>query len=284
MADRHSPEQISDNIKQAVSHPWFERLARFGIAAKGVVYFVVGLLAAQAAFGSGGKTTDTKGALFTIVSQPFGKFLLALIAIGMIGYALWRITEAVLDPEHAHESLSAKRVVQRIGYGFSGLVYAGLAFTAIKLVAGTESSNSGNATQDWTARVLSQPFGQWLVGIAGAIVIGVGLKYLYEAYKEKFYRDLQQQAMNQGERTWARRVGRFGIAARGIVFTIIGVFLIVAAVQADAREAKGFGDALATLASQPFGPWLLGVVALGLIAFGIYCLFEARYRQITRPV
>ncbi|HAX76270.1 MAG TPA: hypothetical protein DCY88_10625, partial [Cyanobacteria bacterium UBA11372] len=123
---------------------------------------------------------------------------------------------------------------------------------------------------------------RWLVGLAGVIAIGVGFSYLYEAYKAKFRRHLKLSQMSRAEQTWAVRLGRFGIAARGIVFGIIGLFLIQAAKQSDASQAKGFGEALAILAQQPAGPWLLGIVALGLIAYGIYSLVEARYRQIVR--
>ena len=282
MTRRNSPiDNIQQPVRRATSQPWFERLARLGYAAKGLVYFIVGFLAAQAAFGAGGRTTDTSGALTTIVTQPFGKFLLFLVTIGLIGYVLWRIVQTILDPEHAGETMDAKRIAQRLGYAFSALAYSGLAVTAVKLIIGSGGS-SGNATQDWTARFLAQPFGQWLVGLAGVVAIGVGFSYLYEAYKAKFRRHLKLTQMSQAEQTWAVRLGRLGIAARGIVFGIIGLFLIQAAKQSDASQAKGFGEALASLEQQPFGPWVLGLVALGLIAYGIYSVVEARYRQILR--
>lgn len=277
-----SLSDIQQPARQAASHPWVERLARFGYAAKGVVYFIVGLLAAQAAFSTGGKTTDTSGALATIVNQPFGKFLLALVTIGLIGYALWRAVQTIFDPEHAGEDMNAKRAVQRIGYAFSAIAYAGLALTAIKLIRGSGSSN-GSATQDWTTRFMSQPFGRWLVGLAGLVVIGVGIAYLYQAYKAKFQRHFKRHQMSETERKWAKWMGQFGIAARGSVFGIIGLFLVIAALRSNASEARGLGGALETLARQPFGPWLLGIVALGLIAYSIYSLIEARYRRIIQP-
>ncbi|MGB3263552.1 MAG: DUF1206 domain-containing protein [Microcoleus sp.] len=280
MTRRNSPtDSIKEPVRRASAQPWFERLARLGYAAKGLVYFIVGFLAAQAAFGSGGKTTDTSGALTTIVSQPFGKFLLFLVTIGIVGYVLLRIVQTILDPEHAGEKMDAKRIATRIGYAFSGLAYAGLAVTAVKLMTGSGGS-SGNSTQDWTAWFLSQPFGQWLVGFGGAVTIGIGFSYIYKAFKGKFRHNFKLHEMSNNEQTWAVRLGRLGIAARGIVFSIIGVFLIQAAKQSDASEAKGFGEALASLQQQPFGPWILGLVALGLISYGIYSVIEARYRQI----
>ncbi len=276
-----STDNIKQSIRQAASHAWFERLARLGYASKGLVYFIVGFLAAQAAFSMGGRTTDTSGALSEIVNQPFGKFLLFLVTIGIIGYALWRIVQTILDPEHQGQKMDAKRIAQRIGYALSALGYAGLALTAVKLIMGSGRSNS-NTTEDLTAQILAQPFGQWLVGLAGSIVIGVGFSYFYEAYKAKFRSHFKLDEMSQTEQTWATRLGRFGIAARGVVFVIIGFFLIQAARLSDASQTKGLGDVLGILAQQPFSPVILALVPLGLIAYGIYSVIEARYRKIFR--
>ncbi|MDP8932608.1 MAG: DUF1206 domain-containing protein, partial [Cyanobacteriota bacterium] len=220
-------------------------------------------------------------ALSEIVNQPFGKFLLFLVTIGIIGYALWRIVQTILDPEHQGQEMDAKRIAQRIGYALSAFGYAGLALTAVKLIMGSGGGNS-DTTEDLTAQILAQPFGQWLVGLAGAMVIGVGFSYFYEAYKAKFRRHFKLDEMSQTEQTWATRLGRFGIAARGIVFVIIGFFLIQAARLSDASQTKGLGDVLAVLAQQPFSPVILGIVPLGLIAYGIYSVIQARYRQFFR--
>lgn len=279
MRRNSSASNLRQPIQQMADNRWFEQLARLGYAAKAVVYFVVGLLAAQAALGLGGKTTDTNGALAEIVTQPFGKFLLAIVTVGIVGYVLWRLVQTILDPEHAHQELNAKRIIQRLGYGFSAVTYLGLAFTAIKLISGS-SPAEGNATRDWTARFLAQPFGQWLVGLGGALVIAVGISYLYQAYKAKFQHEFKLNQMSEAERTWAKRLGQCGTAARGIVFSIIGMFLIQAALHSDASQARGLGGALEALARQPFGPWLLGFVAIGLIAYSLYSLVEARYRRI----
>ncbi|NJR61497.1 MAG: DUF1206 domain-containing protein [Cyanobacteria bacterium CRU_2_1] len=282
MPQHHSPiDPIQQPIERVASHLWFERLARFGYATKGLVYFVIGLLAIQAALGLGGRTTDSSGALETIVTQPFGQFLLFIVTIGIIGYVLWRFVQAILDPENADRKTDAKQVVQRIGYAISAIAYTGLAFTAIKLLTGS-GGNNGNATQDWTARFMAQPFGRWLIGLTGILVISMGLYMVYKAIKAKFRGELQWQQMNFKERSWATLIGKFGIAARGLVFTVIGLFLTQAALKSDPSEAKGIGEALATLAQQPFGQWLLGFVALGLIAYSFYCLIEAKYRQIVR--
>jgi hypothetical protein len=274
------PENIKQPVRQAAAHPWVQRLARLGYAAKGLVYFIVGLLAAQAAFGAGGKTTDTSGALETIVTQPFGKFLLGIVTLGLIGYAVWRLVQTILDPENSNQQMNAKRIAKRLGYAFSAIAYFSLAITSIKLIIGSGSSNS-DSVKDSTIYLLSQPFGRWLVVLLGLTVIGVGISYLYQAYKANFRRHFKLAQMSRTEQIWAVRLGRFGIAARGIVFGIIGIFLIIAAIQLDGTEARGLGGALASLAQQPFGPWILGIVALGLIAYGIYSVIEARYRYIT---
>lgn len=282
MKPPNSPtDSIKQSIGQAASHTWFERLARLGYASKGLVYFIVGFLAAQAVFSRGGRTTDTSGALSAIVNQPFGKFLLFLVTIGIIGYALWRIVQTILDPEHQGQKMDAKRIAQRIGYALSALAYAGLALTAVKLIIGSGGGKS-DTTEDLTAQILAQPFGQWLVGLAGSIVIGVGFSYFYEAYKAKFRRHFKLDEMSQTEQNWATRLGRFGIAARGIVFVIIGFFLIQAARLSDASQTKGLGEVLGILAQQPFSPVILGIVPLGLIAYGIYSVIQARYRRIFR--
>jgi hypothetical protein len=258
---------------------WVERLARFGYAAKGIVYAIIGVLAVQAAVGQGGKTTDAKGALGAIAAQPFGKFLLALVAFGLIGYVVWRAVQTIQDPEHKGDD--PKGLATRLGYGISGLIYASLAFSAIGLIMGSGNSGSGSSSQqDWTARVLSQPFGQWLVGLVGAFIIGLGFYQMYKAYKAKFRKEMKLREMSPTEETWATRIGRFGIAARGIVFVIIGFFLLQAARQSDPNQVRGLDGALQALAQQPYGPWLLGIVALGLLAYGIYMGVQARYARI----
>ncbi|RUR75956.1 DUF1206 domain-containing protein [Chlorogloeopsis fritschii PCC 9212] len=272
--------KIKKPVKQAVANPAFERLARLGYAAKGVVYFVVGFLAAQVAIGVGGRITDISGALLAIVSQPFGKFLLGFLSFGIVGYVLWRLVQTIFDPEHSGQPMNAKRTIKRLGYAFNALAYASIALTAVQIIIDADDINR-NSTEEWTARLLAQPFGQWLVGLVGAIAIGVGIYYLYEAYKGKFRRQFKLHEMTTIEQTWAMHIGRFGIASRGVVFGIIGIFFIQAARLSNANKARGLGEALAILAQQPFGALILGLVASGLIAYGIHSMVEARYRKIT---
>ena len=257
--------------------PWIVRLGRFGYAAKGTVYVIVGALAAQAARGVGGATTDPRGALGWIIQAPYGRFLLVAVAIGLVGYAFWCVVQGILDAEG--KGTDAKGILTRGAFVFTGVVAAGLALSAVRLVRG--APGGGDATQDWTAWLLSQPFGQWLVGIVGVMVIGSGLYHLYKAYSGNFREDLKLGEMTRAEATWTMRIGRLGFAANGIAVGIIGGFLVFAAVQAQSQQARGLGGALEALARQPFGPWLLGLVAVGLIAYGVFMLIEARYRRMV---
>ena len=271
--------KATNTARDAAGNPVTTGLARAGYAAKGLVYVIIGGLAAKAAIGDGGATTDREGALKAIYEQPFGKILLALVAIGLIGYALWRVLDAVADLEH--KGTKPKGLATRAVYVGAGLSYAILAVAALSLVMGTGNGGKGSDAnaQDWTARLLAQPFGMVLVIIGGLIFVGVGLYQFYKAYKAKFRDDLALSGVGARMSDAVVWIGRLGFAARGVVFSIIGIFLIIAALRHDQNQAKGLGGALQELAQQPFGLILLGVVALGLVAYGLFSLVEARYRQ-----
>jgi len=261
--------------------PWIEGLGRFGYAAKGLVYLIVGGLAVQAALGEeGGATTDQSGALSHIASAPFGRSLLVVMAVGLVGYALWKMALGILDTEHKGtewKGLLARAV--SVGVGF---IYLGLAYSAMRIAMGVGNvQGSSQQTQDWTAWLMSQPFGIWLVILAGLLVIGNGLFQFYRAVKMDLCEDLDCGAMRGDQQTWVERIGRAGYAARGVAFMTIGGLLVAAARHHNPSEAQGLGGALATLASQPFGPYILLLVAAGLAAYGFYALVEARYRRMV---
>ncbi len=262
----------------AVANPWAERLFRLGYVAKGVVYAIIGWLAASAAIGSGGKTIGTRGALRSLVNRPFGRILLGFVAIGLSGYVLWRFVQAIMDTEN--QGTDAKGIIVRLSYAGNGLIYGGLAVTAVKIIFGEVEIDNGYGSQDWTALLLAQPFGQWLVGTVGAIVVGVSFYEFYQAYTANFCRNFNLNEMSDTEKTWATRIGRFGLAARGIVYSIIGFFFIQAARQSKSNQVRGLEGALDSLARQPYGRWLLGIVAIGLMAYGLYYVVQARYRKI----
>lgn len=279
-ADSTIKQQADEVIEDVASHPWIERIARFGYATKGAVYMVVGALATKAAFGAGGETTDTRGALEAINEQPFGKFALGTVAFGLIGYVLWRWIQAIADTDDKGKNL--KGILVRIGYVGSGLVYAGLAFSAAKVLIDVgDPDSSTDVQQDWVARFLTIPYGGWLVGLAGACVLGFGLYQIYKGLATKFRKRLKLGEMSESRRFWAMLTGRVGYAARGIVFCIVGGFLIQSARHFNPSEAKGLDAVLQSLSGWPFGPWVLGTVASGLFAYGFYMLVEARYRRIN---
>ena len=263
---------------------WIERLARFGYAAKGIVYAIVGVLAVQAAFNWGGRVTGSTGAFETIANQPFGKVMLFLVAIGLVGYVVWRFVSAIFDPEHNDDGF--KNVFRRLSYAVSGLVYGSLAFAALRIVFGFGSSSGsggGDSSSEQTATLLSQPFGRWLVGLVAAGSVGYGFYCIYRGVKVKFRKKLKLSEMSQTEQTWAIRIGRFGLICKGIVSTIVGYFFAQAARSANASEAKTTAGALQSIQQQPYGAVLMGIVALGLLAYGVHLMVQARYRRISPP-
>ena len=271
--------QAGQAVEDVARSPWVEWLARFGYAARGVVYALIGFLALKTAFGAGGATTDSRGAVQVIAEQS--RVLLILVAIGLFGYALWRFVQAVVDPEH--KGTDPKGLAQRGAMVVSGIAYSTLALAAARIASGSQSASAdgGGGTQSMTADLMTKPFGRWLIALAGIAVIVSGLYQISEGWKEKFRRRLQLDEMPPELQRRVVQTGKLGLLARGFVFLMIGMFLIVAAWQADPTEARGLGGALATLAQQPYGPWLLGLVALGLLAFGLYSLVESRYRRIV---
>ena len=259
---------------------WIEALARFGYAAKGVIYAIVGILAVQAAFNWGGRVTGSTGAFETIANQPFGKFMLFLVALGLIGYVVWRFVSAIFDPEHDEEGI--KNILRRLSYAISGIVYGSLAFAAFRIVfSGSSSSGSDDSSSQQTATLLSQPFGRWLVGLVAAGAVAYGFFCIYQGVKIKFRKQLKLAEMSQTEQTWAVRIGRFGLICKGIVSVIIGYFFAQAARSSDASEAKTTAGALQAIQQQPFGAVLMGIIALGMLAYGVHLMVQARYRRIS---
>jgi hypothetical protein len=252
----------------------FEGLARIGFVARGLIYGIIGLLAFKVALGVGGKTTNQQGALRTVAHQPLGKVLLALVAVGLAGYATWRFVRAAVG--HGPEGRDSG--IDRVAAVASGVVYAGLCAIAVEILFGSRAGSA--SAHGATAGVLGWPAGTWLVGLAGAVTIGVGLYQGYRAVTHEFLEDSKTEEMGARTRNWITRIATFGYLARMVVFVLVGAFLINAAIQFEPKKAVGVDGALAKLSDSPQGPLLLGVVAAGLIAFALYSFTDARYRRI----
>ena len=263
---------------------WVQILARLGYAAKGIVFIVIGGLAVQAAIRPGERPDGSGGALAAILDGAFGRIALGVVAVGLSGYVVWRLVQALLDPEH--RGTDAKGLALRAGYLLSAAIYAGIVLEAVRLLRGTggpAGDGEDHQADHWAAVAMAQPMGRWILGLVGLGVIGFGLFELYRAYAGDLRRKLDLSSLEEDARRGVVRLGRFGLAARGVVFLIIGYFLVRAALHFEPREAQGLAGALRTLQEQAYGPYLLGIVALGLFAYGAYQLAMARYRVIRSP-
>ena len=262
-------ENVQD-IRARSRRDWEEILGRFGLAAKGVSYGLVGALAIGVAVGVGGNTTSRQGALHSLAGNAFGKIVLVLLACGFAAYAGWRVLQAIQTDKWA----------KRLGYLGRAVIYASLTYSAAKIVAGAGGGSSQTQkTHKATAVVLSWPAGRWLVGTAALVVIGAGFWNLYRGISRKF-EDKWVDRSDIAQR-WGGRAGVVGHIARFVVFGLIGVFALEAAINYDPKDAVGLDGALQKLAHHSYGSFLLGVTAAGLIAYALYCFVDARYRDVA---
>lgn len=276
-----TPQDIGPAAENAVREvaPWIEKLARLGFLAKALLYMTIGVLATAAALRLGGTgATGSRGAMATLIDAPFGQILIAVIAVGLFGYAAWRIVEGIVDAER--KGTSVKGIAKRVQSVAIGILHAALAISAVKLVGGQVSAgNDGAMSQSWTARALSTPGGVIALWIVAAGFVAYGAYQLYKAWKAKLDERLALGRMAPRTQRWVIAASRFGIAARGVVFITIGGLVARAIQQHDPREARGIKAALNELFA--LGRWPFLFVATGLVAYGIYELINARYRRIA---
>lgn len=262
---------------RARNSEWIEWAGRAGHVAKAVSYGLIAVLALQVAFGDRARPQDRQGILRELAGKSFGTAALVALAIGFAGYAVWQFVRAAFD--RGGDGSDAKGWAKRAHHAGVGAIYAGSAVIAASLVLGSRSSGGGDEKSE-TARVLDWPLGPWIVGTVGLAIAAYGVANVVKAYTQKFRKDLAEGQMSPTVRRWAVRSGVVGHAARGVVFGIVGWFLTKAAIDYDPDEAVGIDGALAQLADRAYGTWLLATVALGLLAYGVFCLVQARYRRV----
>jgi uncharacterized membrane protein YiaA len=253
--------------------------ARAGFGARGAIYVLVGALALQIALSGGGKQADRGGAIAEISEQPFGRILLWVLGIALVGMALWRLSEALFGSAGPDGNKPTKRATAAGRFLFYGFV----AYSVLSFAAGDSGSGGGSSdqqSQDITAKALGWPGGQWIVGIAGAVVACVGLWIAVRALLRKYHKHLKMSAMSRRLRRAVDFTGVFGGTARGIVFATAGGFAVAAAIEHRPDRSKGMDDTLRSFTDTPAGPWLLVVIALGLVAFGLFSWVNARYRKV----
>ena len=261
-------------LRRAIAHPWLRQFILIGYGAKGTLYLLIGLLTVQAALFPGEEAAGTYTTLTLIVRQPFGKLFLCLLAVGLLGYVLRRLIQAAIDPGH---SFTLKRLGHRLGYVMSALSYAGVVYTAVNLTL--ELGENDDTIEDVAHELTELPFGEWGIFLGGIAVASIGVGYLYGAWTGSYISEFQSSDIDHRLERWATRIGKLGVAARGVAFVIIGVFLIQAALFARLEAAGGLENAFRILKAQPLGWLWLVLVGVGFIAYGLYMFVAAIYRR-----
>jgi hypothetical protein len=262
----------------AAAHPLVRRLARFGFLCKAAVYTVLSALALLAAAGLGGRATDSRGAITTIAREPYGRALVAVLAIGMIALGCWFVIDALADrgPRRKWTHL-----VMRVAKSIGGLMYVGMGVWAAGLAfGGGPGPTSDTIARSLTGRALALPGGGLLVALGGVVALVIALNQARNGWKAHRRPELALERMGPRLRASAGWLSLVGYGAQGLVFALMGIFLLQAAVEGDPKEATGFDGALATLARQPPGMALLAVVALGLLAYAATAAIEGRYKRL----
>jgi hypothetical protein len=267
---------VKAGASRAADSKPLEYLVRGGFVCYGVIHLLFAWLALQVAFGHSGQEGDQNGALQSLAGNGFGKFLLVVIAVGMVGLAIWQAFLAIVGESGPQDKAA---IAERVVSGVRAVVYVWLAWTAVKIVIGTDSSSASN-TQSKSSTIMAHTGGRWLVGLIGLVILGVGIGLAVYGVLKKFERHLKIREMRPSVRKSTRRLGMAGYAAKGVAYAIAGLLVVVAAVKYDPDKARGLDAALTTLAGHSYGPWLLALIAIGFAAFGVFCFSQAKYRKV----
>jgi len=270
------PTKASGKAKQAGESTSLEMVARAGLVAYGVVHLLIGWLAVQIAWnGSDSKSADTSGALKTLASQPFGRILLWLVAVGLVALALWQTSEAIWGYRNRD---GVKRARKQVASGAMAIVYAGLGFSAASVALGSKSSST--ESQDHaTSGVLSWPGGRVIVVVAGLIIIAVGVADVVKGARKSFADQIDISSMPTVAGKSVAQLGQIGYIAKGVALGLVGGLLSYATLTFD-RQRQGLDGAMQTILAQPFGKFLLTAAALGFVAFGVFAILQSRYRRM----
>ena len=253
-----------------------EKLARIGLVAQGISFGLVALLAIQLAVGEGGKATDRQGALRTLARDGGGRLIVIALALGFGCYAIWRLFEVVFG--HKLESHKDESLWKRGSALGKAAIYGSLCAAAVSVLAG--EGGSGNEEKEATAGILGWPGGKWIVYGIAACFAGAAVWNFYRGVSGRFEKQLKTGEMSERARRWTATVAVLGLVARAVVFALIAWFFYDAAADYNANKARGLDGALGKVAAQPYGPWLLGLVAAGLFLYGVFCVIQARYREV----
>lgn len=267
-----------NRAERTAANPALEFLERVGYVVRGVLYAIMGALALGLALGVGGSATDPSGSVLVIASYPAGRAILLGVVAGLFAYAIWGFVRAIFDP--LHRGRKAEGIAHRLGFAWSGLAYSSIALFALRLMVGDSSAGHPDSTQAFVARVLTVPAGTWIAVGIGLVAIAAGIGQLVEAYRATFRKDLKREEMSQGEIEVVEQLGRLGFAARGVVFTLVGWFVLQGGLHKDSGQVHGYGGAFLFLLAQPYGRILLAAVALGFIALGLHSFACARWVRL----
>ncbi len=280
MTPTPSAADAGRTVREAGNSQWLERLARAGYVVDGVLHLLIGVIVIRLGTSGGGQEASQSGALSDLASTPFGGFALWVAVLAFAALGIWQAINAVsgVGTGGFHRQ-DASEAADRVKSAAKAVLYLGLALTSFRFTQGEGTSQAGQS-QDVTATLVQSGPGRLLGGVAGRVGIGVGGYLVYKGATKKFLEDLSGTSSKQEVGTAIRYLGMVGYIAKGIAVVVLGGILVFAALRADASEATGLDGAFRTIGEQPFGPFLLVLMGLGIAAFGVYLFARARYQRM----